>query len=858
MNQLPDEITNVLERAREYAKFHKSPLIHVEHVLKELLDPSNLDPKLSFLLRLGCNIKKDDVNIIVGEYDTYCSTKLNNSLPDGIEPSVANELQNALIVIDLEAKSFGEVSIHSVHLLLSLLAYPSQKTEDIAIKYPKFTHDDISREWEKNLSSSESSSDTPTAEPEDNVFKGMKFDFQEDAENEVDTESKKPKKPKTPALDRFSVNLTELDKQGKLDPIVGRAVEVERVIQILSRKKKNNPVLIGEPGVGKTAIAEGLAIRINENKVPVILEGKTIVSLDLVGVVAGTKFRGEFEERIKAILEELKQNKDIIMFIDELHTIVGAGNSSGQMDAANILKPALAREEIQCIGATTIKEYRESIEKDGALERRFQKVKVNPTSIEDTVIILENAKKQYGNHHLVTYSPEAIKACVDYSVRYITDRHLPDKALDLLDEAGARVNIQNMKSSTKVTELVKEITDKTSLKNKAVSDEEYELAAQYKAEIDILINKKEFLINSEREEREKNRVEVTVSAVAEVISTMTGIPVTEINVEEKKKLKSIASVLKTKVIGQDEAVDRVINAIRRSRLNFSDPDKPIGCFMFTGPTGVGKTQLAKVLAKELFKTEEALIRIDMSEFTHKHEVSKLIGSAPGFVGYKEGGRLTEAVRKNPYSVVLLDEIEKAHKEVFNIFLQVLDDGILTDGLGRTVNFKNTVFIMTSNVGSRKAQDAGDAVGFSSSLKVIQQEDRIKSILNKALKDKFSPEFLNRLDAVIGFNYLSPENIKEILEIELVKVKSRALSNGYTVDLTSEALDFLVEKGFKREFGARPLKRALQEYVEDLMVREIIENDLPKDSTVTITHKKGDDKLTKLVEIENVKEDSPEK
>lgn len=833
---LPEDLVEIIENSLAYAESLGSQTVFLEHILKEVIEPKQGLPRVKLLLT-SMNLP---VESIIQDIENYCKG-LKSTTNRKVVAALSVEVLTCIASIDIERETFACSEPDPTHMFLAILKYPTSFINTLTDSYPEFNYDDIADRYEMLLSDMEGPH--PVQDP--SSFTGMEDDFianlVKSEKDEIDDSLKKKKaKKKTPALDAFSINLSQLDREGKLDPIVGRFSEVERTIQILSRKKKNNPVLIGEPGVGKTAIAEGLAIRINRNEVPISLQDKTILSLDLVSVVAGTKFRGEFEQRIKEILSELKENRDLIIFIDELHTIVGAGNSSGQMDAANILKPALARGEIQCIGATTIKEYRENIESDGALERRFQKVRVEPTSEEDTLTILENIVLHYENHHLVSFSKEAIKACVDFSVRYITDRHLPDKAIDLMDESGSRVNIKNMKTSPKLSKLEDLIKEQVTAKDEAVVNQMYELAAEHRAKELEYIEAKEALLKAEKSARNSNRTVVTEEHVAEVISLITGIPVTKISSKELDKLKEMEKVMTQKVVGQNDAIKKVVKSIKRSRLGFSDPNKPIGSFLFTGPTGVGKTQLSKVLAEELFNSKEALIRIDMSEFTHKHEVSKLIGSAPGFVGYKEGGRLTEAVRKNPYSVVLLDEIEKAHEEVYNVFLQVLDDGILTDGLGKTVNFKNTVFIMTSNVGSRVSENATESVGFGAS----NLEKKKEALLDKALKSKFSPEFLNRLDGVIKFNYLSEENISSILEIELKKVLSRIENKGYTITLTPEAKRFLVEKGFERKYGARPLKRALQEYVEDYVVSEILDNNLGEGSKLTITHVKGELSLSK--------------
>jgi len=610
-------------------------------------------------------------------------------------------------------------------------------------------------------------------------------------------------------------------EDGKLDPVVGREKEIERVSQILSRRKKNNPLLIGEPGVGKSAIAEGLAIMIVKKKVSRILFNKRVVTLDLASLVAGTKYRGQFEERMKAVMNELEKNDDIILFIDEIHTIVGAGGATGSLDASNMFKPALARGEIQCVGATTLDEYRQYIEKDGALERRFQKVIVEPTTIDETILILNNIKGKYEDHHNVIYTPEAIEACVKLTSRYMTDRFLPDKAIDALDEAGSRVHITNIEVPKQILELEKQLEEVRELKNSVVKKQKFEEAAKLrddekKIEKDLAIAQEKW-----EEDSKLNRVEVTEDNVADVVSMMTGIPVNRIAQTETNKLAKLPELIKGKVIGQDEAVQKIAKSIQRNRAGLKDPNKPIGSFIFLGSTGVGKTQLAKVLAKELFDSEEALVRIDMSEYMEKFAISRLVGAPPGYVGYEEGGQLTEKIRRKPYAVVLLDEIEKAHPDVFNMMLQVLDDGFLTDSLGRKIDFRNTIIIMTSNIGARQLKDFGQGVGFGTAAKTAQADDYNKSVIENALKKAFAPEFLNRIDDVIVFNSLEKHNIDKIIDIEMEKLILRIKDLGYTFTISEKAKDFIAEKGFDKQFGARPLKRAIQKYVEDALAEEII-------------------------------------
>jgi len=633
--------------------------------------------------------------------------------------------------------------------------------------------------------------------------------------------NKSTKKSKTPVLDNFGRDLTEMAEEGKLDPVVGREKEIERVSQILSRRKKNNPLLIGEPGVGKSAIAEGLALRIIQKKVSRILFGKRVVTLDLASLVAGTKYRGQFEERMKAVMNELEKNDDIILFIDEIHTIVGAGGATGSLDASNMFKPALARGEIQCIGATTLDEYRQYIEKDGALERRFQKVIVEPTSVEETITILNNIKDKYESHHNVTYTDEAIEACVKLTDRYMSERFLPDKAIDALDEAGSRVHITNIDVPKQILDLERQLEEVRELKVVVVKKQKYEEAARLRDDEKRI--EKDLAIAQEQweEDAKNNRIAVTEDNVADVVSMMTGIPVNRVAQTESNKLAKLPELIQDKVIGQNEAVIKIARSIQRNRAGLKDPNRPIGSFIFLGQTGVGKTQLAKVLARELFDSEDALVRIDMSEYMEKFAISRLIGAPPGYVGYEEGGQLTEKVRRKPYCVVLLDEIEKAHPDVFNMMLQVLDDGYLTDSLGRKIDFKNTIIIMTSNIGARQLKDFGQGVGFGTATRVANAEDNSKSIIENALKKAFAPEFLNRIDDVIVFNSLEKHDIDLIIEIELKKLSARVKELGYSLNLSDKAKAYIAEKGFDKQFGARPLKRAIQKYVEDVLAEEII-------------------------------------
>ena len=644
-------------------------------------------------------------------------------------------------------------------------------------------------------------------------------------------------------LDNFGRDLTKLAEDNKLDPIVGREKEIERVAQILSRRKKNNPILIGEPGVGKTAIAEGLALRIIQKKVSRVLFGKRVVTLDLASLVAGTKYRGQFEERMKAVMNELEKSPDVILFIDELHTIVGAGGASGSLDASNMFKPALARGEIQCIGATTLDEYRQYIEKDGALARRFQMVLVDSTSVDETIQILENIKEKYEDHHHVSYTKEALEACVKLSDRYISDRFLPDKAIDVMDEAGARVHINNIHVPEDIVKFEEAIEDVKKEKNRVVKSQKYEEAAQLRDKEKKLIEQLDLAKSRWEEKTRTEKYTVTEDNVADVVGMMTGIPSNRIAQKESNKLLGMADQLSGKVIGQEEAIKKLTKAIQRTRVGLKDPRKPIGSFIFLGPTGVGKTELAKVLAYYLFDKEDTLVRIDMSEYMEKFSVSRLVGAPPGYVGYEEGGQLTEKVRRKPYSVVLLDEIEKAHPDVFNILLQVLDDGILTDGLGRRVDFRNTIIIMTSNIGVRDLKDFGAGIGFATSNKRENTEELMKATIQSALKRAFSPEFLNRLDNVIVFNSLKREDIHKIIDLTLGKLFARINTLGYNVELTDKAKDFLAEKGYDQQFGARPLNRAIQKYLEDPVAEEILKGEVTEGGTIMADYEGTGDLLT---------------
>jgi ATP-dependent Clp protease ATP-binding subunit ClpC len=741
--------------------------------------------------------------------------------------------EKVLKITYLEAKIFKAQLIGTEHLLLSILRDQDNLATQILNKFD-VNYEVVKEMLEYQTENPMASSDTD--DPDEDSSKIF-------STGSTGKEKKGTEKSRTPVLDNFGRDLTRLAEDNKLDPIVGREKEIERVAQILSRRKKNNPILIGEPGVGKTAIAEGLALRIIQKKVSRVLFGKRVVTLDLASLVAGTKYRGQFEERMKAVMNELEKSPDVILFIDELHTIVGAGGASGSLDASNMFKPALARGEIQCIGATTLDEYRQYIEKDGALARRFQMVMVDSTTVEETIQILENIKEKYEEHHHVTYTPEAIEACVKLSDRYISDRYLPDKAIDVLDEAGARVHINNIHVPEEIVKLEEAIEEVKKEKNRVVKSQKYEEAAQLRDKEKKLIEQLEIAKAKWEEKTRTEKYTVDEDDVADVIAMMTGIPTKRIAQKESNKLLGMAEELSSKVIGQEEAIKKLTKAIQRTRVGLKDPRKPIGSFIFLGPTGVGKTELAKVLATYLFDKEDALIRIDMSEYMEKFSVSRLVGAPPGYVGYEEGGQLTEKVRRKPYSVVLLDEIEKAHPDVFNILLQVLDDGILTDGLGRRVDFRNTIIIMTSNIGVRDLKDFGTGIGFTTSAKRESEEEHMKSTIQHALKRAFSPEFLNRLDDVIVFNSLQREHIHKIIDLTLAKLFDRIIQLGYNVELSDKAKDFLAEKGYDQQFGARPLNRAIQKYLEDPVAEEILKGEVEEGGTILADYDGKSDQLT---------------
>lgn len=805
-NNFSTQVKEIISFSREEALRLGNDFIGTEHLLLGLIrEGENMAVKILKNLNVDLYELRKEVELAVKD-KTGKNIANINSLP------LTKQAEKVIRVTVLEAKALKSPTVETEHLMLSIL----KNKENIATQI--LNQFDVDYDLFRNELGMVKSND-------------VRSEYTDDADDDFDDEKKsyqqKSKaqatnaKSKTPVLDNFGRDITRLAEIGTLDPIVGREEEIERVSQILSRRKKNNPILIGEPGVGKTAIVEGLALRIVQRKVSRVLFDKRVVSLDLAALVAGTKYRGQFEERMKAIMNELEKNRDVILFIDEIHTIVGAGGASGSLDASNIFKPALARGELQCIGASTLDEYRMYIEKDGALDRRFQKVLVDPPSVEETIQILQNIKSKYEDYHNVIYSEEAIDACVKLSDRYVTDRLLPDKAIDVMDEVGARVHLKNINVPNEIVELEKKIEDIKQEKNKVVKSQRFEEAASLRDNEKRLQEDLEKAKAHWEEESKHKRYPIDEEAIAEVVSMMTGIPVKRMVQAETEKLRRMADDLKGAVVGQEEAIQKIVKAIQRNRVGLKDPKKPIGTFIFLGPTGVGKTELARSLARYMFDSDDALIRIDMSEYMEKFTVSRLIGAPPGYVGYEEGGQLTEKVRRKPYSVVLLDEIEKAHPDIYNILLQVLDDGQLTDGLGRKVDFKNTLIIMTSNIGVRQLKDFGEGVGFATAARQQSSEENNKAVIEKALKRTFSPEFLNRIDDIMIFNSLSQEHIFEIIDILMKGVMKRLSNLGFSLELTEDAKRFIAEKGYDQQFGARPLHRAIQKYLEDPLAEEIL-------------------------------------
>ncbi len=848
-------VKEVISYSREEALRLQNDYIGVEHLLLGILrEGEGLAVKI--LNYLGADLSELRKSIELSLKSNENKSKNLENIP------LIKQAERILKITYLEAKVFKSDLIGTEHLLLSIL-----KDEDnIATKaLNKFNvnYDNVRNELQSIIN------DNPHTDEKLGSINGEFPRGSIDDDDEMDekgggfgggTTNKKQgdSKSKTPVLDNFGRDLTRLAEENRLDPVVGREKELERIAQILSRRKKNNPILIGEPGVGKSAIAEGLALRIVQRRVSRALFNKRIVTLDIASLVAGTKYRGQFEERMKAVLNELEKNQDVILFIDEIHTIVGAGGASGSLDASNMFKPALARGEIQCIGATTLDEYRQYIEKDGALERRFQKILVDPTTPEETVDILNNIKSRYEDHHIVIYSDEAIKSCVSLTQRYISDRCLPDKAIDAMDEAGARVHITNIHVPIEILNLENKIEEVKQGKTSSIKSQKYEEAAKYRDMERKLQDELEKEKKRWEEEAKVNREIVSEENVAEVVAMMTGIPVQRIAKNEGERLLNMEEEIGNLVIGQQESIKKVVRCIQRNRAGLKDPNKPIGTFIFLGPTGVGKTHLAKILSRYLFDSDEALVRIDMSEYMEKFAVSRLIGAPPGYVGYEEGGQLTEKVRRKPYSVVLLDEIEKAHPDVFHLLLQVLDDGILTDSLGRRVDFKNTIIIMTSNIGSRQLKDFGQGVGFSTNAKQSRASDFARGVIENALKKAFAPEFLNRVDDVVLFDSLKREDIHKIIDIELKGLYKRVADMGYEIDVTVEAKDFIQEKGWDEQFGARPLKRAIQKYIEDPLAEEIIKSNFAENDIIVIGYDtKKQDLVIKIKSKKKEKVKKPE-
>ena len=818
-----EEMNYALNEAKSIAVFHQAPTVGVEHILAAVLKyPNDSECKRLFgVYRIDINNLRVQLENIMDEIEEKEHRTVDNIK---MTPQAENTLRLSFLI----SKEFRSENVEAQHFLLAILKDGRADGTSVSktlLKRSGMTYESLTDEIRANdVMASRSGMATASDDDED-----------EDEPRRTIPKRPKGRSSETPMLDNFGKDLTRLAEEGKLDNIVGREKELERIAQILSRRKKNNPVLIGEPGVGKSAIAEGLALRIIQRRVSRTLLNKRVIALDMASLVAGTKYRGQFEERMKTILMELEKNPDVILFIDELHTMVGAGSSPGGLDASNMFKPALARGEIQCIGATTLDEYRQYIEKDGALERRFQKIMMEPTTVEETIEILNNIKDKYEDHHLVKFSDDALQACVTLSNRYITDRCLPDKAIDALDEAGSRVHILNIHVPEEIVEMENQIESFQKLKNEAIKEQKFNLAAEYRDQIKITEERLEQMKNEWERKIDLERPVVTEDNVAEVIAMMTGVPVQRIAKNEGEKLLKMADELAGKVIGQDEAIAKIAKAIRRNRAGLKDPNKPIGTFIFMGPTGVGKTYLAKILAEYLFDSQDAMIRIDMSEYMEKHTVSRLIGAPPGYVGYEEGGQLTEKVRRKPYSIVLLDEIEKAHHDVYNVLLQVFDEGQLTDGIGRKVDFKNTILIMTSNIGSRELKDFGTGVGFNTSATEANKGKIVNSVLENALKKTFAPEFLNRIDDIVYFNSIDKPDVIRIIDIELAKLIKRVETMGLKVTVTDKAKEFLAETGWDANFGARPLKRAIQKNVEDILAEEILKQTLTENLHVIVDY-----------------------
>ncbi|WP_140936811.1 ATP-dependent Clp protease ATP-binding subunit [Sphingobacterium lumbrici] len=827
-------VKDVISYSREEALRLRHDYIGTEHLLLGLIREGD-----GVAIKILRNLTIDTGAIRQSIEDAVKGSSISRA-PIGNMP-LTKQAEKVLKITYLEAKIFKSDIIGTEHLLLAILRDEDNIASQILQQY-NVSYDLFKNEVEQNKTTV--TDEAPGSPANDDDY----------AEEENFSAPKKVSdiKSKTPVLDNFGRDLTRAAEDGKLDPIVGREKEIERVSQILSRRKKNNPILIGEPGVGKSAIAEGLALRIVQRKVSRVLFNKRVVTLDLASLVAGTKYRGQFEERMKAVMNELEKSPDVILFIDEIHTIVGAGGASGSLDASNMFKPALARGEIQCIGATTLDEYRQFIEKDGALDRRFQKVMIEPASHDETIEILNRIKDKYEEHHNVNYTPEAINACVTLTTRYITDRFLPDKAIDALDEAGSRVHLTNIHVPQSILDIEEKIEEVKVEKNKVVRSQKYEEAAKLRDTEKKLLEELEREKTAWEAETKTKRYEVTEDNVAEVVSMMTGIPVQRVSQSDSQKLLNMGDSMKDRIIGQDDAVQKLVKAIQRTRAGLKDPKKPIGSFIFLGPTGVGKTELAKELARFMFDSEDSLIQVDMSEYMEKFAVSRLVGAPPGYVGYEEGGQLTEKVRRKPYSVVLLDEIEKAHPDVFNLLLQVLDEGQLTDSLGRKVDFRNTIIIMTSNIGVRQLKEFGQGVGFTTAAKENQADAHSRGVIETALKRAFAPEFLNRIDDVIVFNSLTKENIFKIIDIELKSLFGRIEALGHTIELTPKAKEHIAEKGYDTNFGARPLKRAIQKYLEDPIAEEILKGELKTNAVLYVDY--DEDKKDIIVKGQSADDD----
>ncbi len=822
------KVREVISFSREEALRLGHDFIGTEHLLLGLIrEGEGLAIKVLKAMEIDVVALRRTIEDSIREKGGHQNLNVSN-LP------LTKQAEKILKIAILEAKLLKSETIGTEHLMLSILKNKDSVATELL---SRFNVDYEPFKNELDFLQQDIKAELP-GESDDEAF-----EEEEKAKSSTGTKKQGAVKSRTPVLDNFGRDITKMAEEGNLDPIVGRETEIERVSQILSRRKKNNPILIGEPGVGKTAIVEGLGLRIVQRKVSRVLYDKRIVMLDLAALVAGTKYRGQFEERMKAIMNELEKNRDVILFIDEIHTIVGAGGATGSLDASNIFKPALARGELQCIGASTLDEYRQYIEKDGALDRRFQKVLVEPPSAEETITILTNIKNKYEEFHNVTYTPEAITATVNLSNRYITDRLLPDKAIDVMDEVGAKVHLKNIHVPQNILDFEKKIEDIKLEKNKVVKSQKYEEAARLRDTEKKLQEELEGAKKQWEEETKVARYPVSEEDIAEVVAMITGVPVKRVAQSEGTRLLKMSSELQGSVIGQNDAIIKVTKAIQRNRAGLKDPKKPIGSFIFLGPTGVGKTELAKVLARYLFDNDDALIRIDMSEYMEKFSVSRLIGAPPGYVGYEEGGQLTEKVRRKPYSVILLDEIEKAHPDVYSVLLQVLDDGILTDGLGRKIDFKNTLIIMTSNIGARQLKDFGTGIGFSTTAKKDSADTHTKTVIENALKRTFAPEFLNRIDDVIVFNSLTKEHIHSIIDITMKDVYARVAHLGFTLELTNAAKDFLAEHGYDEKYGARPLHRAIQKYLEDPLAEEILNSAVKAGDIVMVdTDSKEKEKL----------------